>query len=113
MRHDQIDILINVKMTNMMIKIFSVFLLIFNIMLTSLHSLTNYTPYEITAFNMHERNFLYHLHVKNPKIIFMNGVTNEAAIPMDLVVRTDEALIFEEKLHSFDIQFIRVPQILK
>lgn len=112
MRHDQIDILINVKMTNMMIKIFSVFLLIFS-MLTSLHSLTNYTPYEITAFNMHERNFLYHLHVKNPKIIFMNGVTNEAAIPMDLVVRTDEALIFEEKLHSFDIQFIRVPQILK
>ncbi|CAH2100212.1 unnamed protein product [Euphydryas editha] len=80
-------------------------------MLMPLLSLGNYTPYKITAYNMHERNFLYQLHVKNPKVIFINGVTNEAAIPMDVIVRTDTVQMFEEKLHSFDIQFMHVPQI--
>lgn len=66
---------------------------------------TNYTIYEITAYNNRERAMLYTFHVKDTNIIFLNDVTNEAALPMNVAVRDDFQEDFENLLNVFNIQY--------
>lgn len=71
------------------------------------NKLSNYSLYEVTAFNPRERALLYYLYTKNEKIVFMNGITNEAAIPMDVLVDRCCTSFFEDKLRDNDIEFIK------
>lgn len=68
----------------------------------------NFVVYEVTAFNPHERELLYSLHVKNTSNIFVNGVSNEAALPMKVIVETNAAQAFEDKLNAYGIQYTSV-----
>lgn len=65
----------------------------------------NYTIYEITAYNPRERAMLYTFHVKDPNIIFLNDVTNEAALPMNIAVQDDFQQGFENLLNTYNIQY--------
>ena len=69
------------------------------------NSMENYTFYEVTAFNPHEREILYFMHIKRPSTIYINGVSNEAAIPIDIVVHNSATRKFEAKLESDGIQY--------
>lgn len=65
----------------------------------------NYTIYEITAYNPRERAMLYTFHVKDNNIVFLNDVTNEAALPMNVAVLDDFQDEFENLLNVFNIQY--------
>lgn len=65
----------------------------------------NYTLYEVTAFNYRERALLYFLYVRNDMIVFVNGITNEAAVPMDVIVDGCCTKFFEEKLQDNNIEY--------
>ena len=92
--------------------IMSGFLIIYFFMSLSQITCTfeNYTIYEVTAFNYRERALLYFLYVRNEKIVFINGITNDAAVPMDVIVDGCCTKFFEEKLKDNDIEFIIVPK---
>ncbi|CAH1643627.1 unnamed protein product [Spodoptera littoralis] len=68
----------------------------------------NYAIYEVTAFNARERALLYYLYVKNEELVFLNGITNEAAVPMDVIVDKCCTSFFEEKLRDDDIEFVKI-----
>ncbi|KAH9645855.1 hypothetical protein HF086_010054 [Spodoptera exigua] len=68
----------------------------------------NCTIYEVTAFNTRERALLYYLYVKNEMLVFLNGITNEAAVSMDVVVDKCCTTFFEEKLSNDDIEFVKI-----
>lgn len=65
----------------------------------------NYTVYEITAYNNRERAMLYTFHVKDTSIVFLNDVTNEAALPMSVAVLDDSQKDFEDILNMFNVQY--------
>lgn len=67
------------------------------------HEISNYYLYKVTAFNLHERTILYDLNIRVDSVIFLNGVTNDAALPMDVVVHECCAVQFEMILQD---QFI-------
>lgn len=69
----------------------------------------NYTIYEVTAFNARERGLLYYMYIRNDHVIFMNGVSNEAGVPMDIVVDECCTKTFEDKLRDNDIEYIVIP----
>lgn len=66
---------------------------------------SNYTIYAITAYNPRERAMLYTFHIKDTNIIFLNDVTNEAALPMNVAVLDDFQEDFENLLNVFNIQY--------
>lgn len=70
----------------------------------------NISLYEVTAFNSQERAFLYYLYVKEEMIVFLNGITNEAALPMDVVVDECCTRYFEEKLIANNIEYVKLPK---
>lgn len=74
-------------------------------------SKSDYVLYEVTAFNPNERGLLYSMHLKEPSITFLNVVTNEAAIPMDVIVKRDATHIFENRLQFLHIQYKRISQV--
>lgn len=74
-------------------------------------SKSDYILYEVTAFNPNERGLLYSMHLNMPAITFLNGVTNEAAIPMDVIVKRDAAQIFEHSLQSKNIQYKHISRV--
>lgn len=65
----------------------------------------NYRLYEITAFNQRERRALYFIYSNESTIYFMNGISNEAAIPINVIVEEQNAYAFEIKLHANNIQY--------
>lgn len=65
----------------------------------------SYIIYEITAYNPRERAMLYTFHVKDTNIVFLNDVTNEAALPMNVAVLDDFQEDFENLLNVFNIQY--------
>lgn len=70
----------------------------------------NYTLYEVTAFNHRERALLYFLYVRNDNIVFLNGITNQAALPMDIIVDGCCTKYFEDKMRDNDIEFVKLPK---
>lgn len=62
--------------------------------------------YEITAFNDHERSVLYNFQTSNESVIFLNGVTNEAAMPMYVIVENCCLHEFEQRLRFEGIEYI-------
>lgn len=71
-------------------------------------TLDNYSIYEITAFNTRERAVLFTLHLRVDDMTFLNGISNEAAEPMDVLVKkccTDE---FETLMRANDIEYVSV-----
>lgn len=66
----------------------------------------NYRIYEVTAFNHHERSLLHFKHINNHEFIFLNGITNEAAIPMNVIVKNSSSQDFEAYLEFNFIQYI-------
>lgn len=68
-----------------------------------------YTIYEVTAFNARERALLYYMYIRNDNVIFLNGVSNEAGVPMDIVVDACCTKTFEDKLKDNDIEYIIIP----
>lgn len=66
---------------------------------------TNYTIFEITAYNNRERAMLYTFNVKDSNIVFLNDVTNEAALPMYVAVLDDFQEDFENLLNVFNLQY--------
>lgn len=83
---------------------------LFNLFL-SVNSFETGSLYEVTAFNPHERQILYFMHIKKSSTIFINGVTNEAAIPIDVIVQNDTCPKFEAKLRSDGIQYESISPI--
>ncbi|KAG6463427.1 hypothetical protein O3G_MSEX013871 [Manduca sexta] len=69
------------------------------------NDIVKYTLYEVTAYNQRERAFLYSLHINNDKYIFVNGVTNEAAIPIYVIVKECCLELFEKDLYANNIDF--------
>ncbi|XP_069354135.1 uncharacterized protein [Maniola hyperantus] len=74
-------------------------------------SKSDYVLYEITAFNPRERVILYNMQSKITSVIFLNGVSNEAAIPMNVVVNKKIYHMFEGSMRSLKIQCNLVSQI--
>lgn len=66
---------------------------------------TDYTLYKVTAFNSIERSILYQIHFKSHYFYFVNGVTNEAIIPIDIIVEGSRTKTFERLLLKNNIQF--------
>lgn len=66
----------------------------------------DYQLYEVTSFNKFERNLLYSFQVLYDDIVFPNGVSNEAAIPMNVLVKTDQVKVFETQLDLYGIQYV-------
>ncbi|CAH2233926.1 jg14684 [Pararge aegeria aegeria] len=81
------------------------------IMISLSISRSDYVLYEVKAYNSHERALLYALQLRVPLITFLNGVSNEAAIPMDVIVNREISHMFEGSLRALDIQWNRVSQI--
>lgn len=79
------------------------FILVKNVLFSL--AIGNYTLYEITAYNPRERAMLYSFHIKDGNIIFLNGVTNEAALPMNVAVSDNFQGEFENLLNVFNIQY--------
>ncbi|XP_047514279.1 zinc carboxypeptidase-like isoform X2 [Pieris napi] len=67
---------------------------------------SKYRFYKITAFNQRERRVLYAIYTKEKTINFLNGISNEAAIPIDVAVQEQYAHIFETKLQTYNIQYL-------
>lgn len=69
----------------------------------------NLTLYEVIGFNSRERALLYSIHIKDDNTFFLNGVTNEAAMPMDVIVEGNGVEKFESRLLSQDVQYTYIP----
>lgn len=67
-----------------------------------------YSLYRVTAFNTHERKALYDMHLKNDNVVFLNGVTNDAALPMDIIVNDCCTEEFEIFLQDKYIEYINI-----
>lgn len=67
-----------------------------------------YSLYRVTAFNAHEREVLYDMFLTQDNVIFLNGVTNDAALPMDIVVNSCCIEEFEMKLQDKYIEYTNV-----
>lgn len=76
--------------------------------LTPGHRFSNYAVYEVSAFNARERALLYYLYVKNDELVFLNGISNEAAVPMDIIVDKCCTNFFEDKLRADGIEFVKI-----
>lgn len=72
----------------------------------------NYTMYEVTAFSSVERSVLYSIHLRNKNVCFLNDITNEAAIPMNVIVNNCCKESFERKLYRNNIQFAQLSKKL-
>lgn len=72
-----------------------------------MEKLKNYSIYQVTAFNRHERAVLYSLYTKVDDMVFINGITNEASLPMDVFVDNQGTEEFETLLQSNDIEYIK------
>lgn len=70
---------------------------------TSQHAL-----YQVTAFNFYERQFLYQIYITDHNIFFLNGVTNDAALPMIIVVNECCIKEFELNLQDKNIEYINI-----
>lgn len=77
-------------------------MLSFKLLVFGIH---NYNLYEVTAFNDIERALLYSMHMKEGNIIFLNSVTSEATIPMNVIVIDKKVNFFEKKLNKLYIEY--------
>ncbi|XP_050674090.1 zinc carboxypeptidase-like [Leptidea sinapis] len=68
-----------------------------------------YSLFEVTAYNNRERRVLYDLYRKHYEFTFMNGITNEAALPINIAVENNYTKVFEKRLKAYDIQYLYFP----
>ncbi|CAH0405817.1 unnamed protein product [Chilo suppressalis] len=52
-----------------------------------------------------ERSLLYKIHVDNYSVIFLNGVTNEAAMPMQIIVEDYASDLFQDALRAYGVEY--------
>lgn len=69
--------------------------------------------YEVTAYNSHERSVLYEMYIMNNSIVFLNGVTNEAVMPIQVIVDKCCTKTFESMLQKEAIEYKKCGMISK
>lgn len=67
-----------------------------------------YSLYRVTAFNANERKVLYDMYIKKESVVFLSGITNDAGLPMDIVVHSCCTEQFEMDLQDKYIEYINV-----
>lgn len=68
----------------------------------------NYTIYQITAFTAAERNILQNIQQMFKQSSFLNGITNEAALPIHVAVDNCCLEIFKDTLSKYAISFAKI-----
>lgn len=71
-----------------------------------------YQFYEINAFSPHERKFLNKLHIREPSLIFLNGVTNDASIPIQVIVEPQYNKEFQQHLEEIGAEYTIFPNYM-
>ncbi|XP_061715556.1 zinc carboxypeptidase-like [Cydia pomonella] len=91
------------------IEIYSWSFILFISLLTS-NADKNYTLYKLVALTKRDRQTLYIIHRNYDHSYFLNGVTNEAAIPMHVVVEDKYMTEFEGIVNNSDTLFTKYKQ---
>lgn len=71
------------------------------------------TLYSIKCFNEQERQLLSSVQFKNDMFVFLNGITNEAGLPIHVIVIKADQSLFEDILISNGIQFTADNKIIQ